>query len=278
MASIGGSQAGQSTGVKTIHSLSRGLDVLREIDVACAITFSELQARTALPNASLVRVLKTLVAKGWIKRDPVTGRYAPDAAATASQQVIAQVRRLSEHAEEARATLQRRVPWPTDLGVRDGAAMLSVEGPYAGNSLSANFKALGSRPSMLRSSLGRCFLSFCPDEERREILAVLAHSRSEADRAALQPERLARMIAEARQRGYATRNASHTSANSPERFGALAVPVRMHDRVVACLCIVWLPAITTESDIVTTHLSDLQRAARSIEDRLEKAKLLRHHA
>ncbi|MDP9912550.1 IclR family mhp operon transcriptional activator [Variovorax boronicumulans] len=259
----------RTSSVKTINSLGRGLEVLREIGLATAITFSELLARTSLPNASLVRILKTLVATGWIKRDVATGRYTLDVTAAASEQTMAHVRTLSEHAVQARATLQRRVPWPTDLGVRDGVSMLSLDGPYSGNSLSANFRSLGSRPSMLRSSLGRCYLSFCSVEERNEILAALAHSRSEADRAGLNPDALGRMIQETRQRGYATRNASHTSADSPERFGALAVPVRVREQPFACLCVIWLPAVIDEGEIVRTCLPHLQSAARSIEMKLE---------
>ncbi|MNV59243.1 DNA-binding transcriptional activator MhpR [compost metagenome] len=182
---------------------------------------------------------------------------------------MAHVRTLSEQAADARTVLQRRIPWPTDLGVRDGVSMLSLDGPYTGSSLSANFKSLGSRPSMLRSSLGRCYLSFCSAEERHKILSALAHSRSEADRAGLNPDALGRMIKETRQRGYATRNASHTSADSPERFGALAVPVLVRDQAFACLCVVWLPAVIDESEIVKTCLPHLQSAARSIEIKLE---------
>ncbi|WP_063900689.1 IclR family transcriptional regulator domain-containing protein [Burkholderia ubonensis] len=262
-----------SSGVKPIASLRRGLDVLRAIDGACAASFSELRARTELPNATLARVLKTLLEAGWIRHHAESGRYTLAPEATATPPSAAWHARLSELASAPRATLQRVVPWPTDLGVRDGAAMLSVDGPYAHNGIWANFRVLGSRPSMLRSSLGRCYLSFCPDAEREEIISILSHSRDEADRAGLHPDELTRMIARVRQQGYATRNASHTSQDSPERFGALAVPILHHGHAIACICVVWILPIACEQQIVATCLAPLQRAARAIGETVRQTDL-----
>ncbi|MDT4815383.1 beta-ketoadipate pathway transcriptional regulator [compost metagenome] len=267
------SRTEQASGAKSITSLRRGLEVLRTLDGARAATFSELQAKTGLPKATLARVLKTLREAGWIRHHAESGRYMPAPEATASRTASVWHSRLSELAAEPRAALQRRVAWPTDLGVRDGAAMLSVDGPYERNSIAANFRVLGSRPSMLRSSLGRCYLSFCPEAERQEILAALRHSRDEADRAALHPDELKRMIEQVRRHGYATRNASHTSLDSPERFGALAVPILHNDHAIACICVVWILPIASERQIVETCLEPLQRAALAIGEKLRTANL-----
>lgn len=244
--------------------------MLRAIDGACAATFSELQAQTEPPKATLARVLKTLLEAGWIRHHAESSRYTLAPEATASPPSAAWHARLSALAAAPRATLQRQVPWPTDLGVRDGAAMLSIDGPYSHNGISANFRVLGSRPSMLRSSLGRCYLSFCPDAEREEIISILSHSRDEADRAGLHPGELTRMIARVRQQGYATRNASHTSQDSPERFGALAAPILHHGHAIACICVVWILPIASEQEIVATCLAPLQRAALAIGEALRQ--------
>lgn len=82
----------------------------------------------------------------------------------------------------ARATLQRRLPWPTDLAVRDGTTMLIVDTHPLINGLAANYQGLGFRPGMLVSSLGRCHLAFCPDDERCALVAKLADSTRALDR------------------------------------------------------------------------------------------------
>ncbi|KVH02560.1 IclR family transcriptional regulator [Burkholderia sp. AU18528] len=260
-----------ASGVKSIASLKRGLEVLRAIDRACAATFSELQMQTVLPKATLARVLKTLGEAGWIRHHARTGRYSLVPGASVPSSSTASHARLSGLSADIRVTLQRRIPWPTDLGIRDGAAMLSVDGPYAGNGMSANFSVLGSRPSMLRSSLGRCYLSFCSEDDRKDILAALARSRVEADRAGLHPDELRRMIAMVRHQGYATRSAAHASVDSPERFGALAVPVLRGDHAVACICVVWIPAIATEEQIVHNYLAPLRDAADALGEKIRRA-------
>lgn len=257
-----------SAGVKTIAGLQKGLRLLRMIEAASAASFTELRTQTGWPKANLARVLKTLLEEGWIWRSADTGRYALNSAPALHPERSNWVGRLSQAAAPPREALQARVPWPTELGVRDGSSMLSVDGPYARNSLSTNFRVLGSRPSMLRSSLGRCYLSFCPDEERETILLALRRSRLPEDQEGAQPQEVNRFIQQVRQQGYATRDARHTSANSPERFGALAVPVMDEDRIVASLCVVWIPAIVTEGRIVQDHLVDLKHAAAEIGARL----------
>ena len=89
---------------------------------------------------------------------------------------------LSAIAAPLRATLQRRVPWPIDMAVRDGKAMLILDAHRPINGLAVNYQVLGFRPHMLVSSLGRCYLAFCPDDERREIVQAPARSTRAIDR------------------------------------------------------------------------------------------------
>jgi len=94
--------------------------------------------------------------------------------------------------------------------------MLSIDGPHARNSMSANFKVLGSRPSMLRSSLGRCYLSFCAPHEREEILDTLRKSRSAADREGVDPGEIQRLVEQVRG-SLANRQAPDTLAEVQAR-------------------------------------------------------------
>jgi IclR family mhp operon transcriptional activator len=137
--------------------------------------------------------------------------------------------------------------------------------------LAVNYRALGFRPPMLLSSLGRCYLSFCPEDERREILAALARSPNDFDRTARRPENIRRMVAHARDLGYVARDPTSTSMDSPDRFGAISVPLRQGELVVGCLSCAWLPAVKSEREIVSAHLADLQQAAQNIERKLAQA-------
>lgn len=255
--------------VKSIHALRRGMDVLLAIEDASAVTFAELHRQTGLPKASLLRILKTLRESGRIAYSEAQRRYMPSTDGGASDESGTRWhRRLVEAAAPACQTLQRRVPWPVDLAVRDGQAMLIVDALRAPTGFAVNYRALGFRPPMLLSSLGRCYLAFCPSPERQEILDVLARSSHPADIQARRPERIQRLLASAAALGYATRDPSHTEADSADRFGAISVPVRFESAVVACISVSWLPAIATEQEIVRAYLKALKDAAATVEQRL----------
>lgn len=258
-------------GVKSITALRRGLDVLVAIQQSSAASLAELHRQTGWPKASLLRILKTLQEAGWVERNALESRYVALPAAGESGPVVAWRARLSGLAVPARQALQRRVPWPTDLAVRDGTAMLILDAHRPINGLSVNYRVLGFRPRMLLSSLGRCHLAFCPDDERQAILAALGRSPDPVDRAALRPQAITRMVTAAQAQGYAARDPSAAGSDSPERFAAIAVPVHCAGRLIACLSCAWLPTVRSEQQIVSAHLADLQAAARAIESRLAQA-------
>lgn len=144
------------------------------------------------------------------------------------------------------------------------SAMRIIDTDRPPNGLAVNYRALGFRPLMPMSSLGCCYLAFCPDDERCALPAALARSPHEADQAARKPEHLHRMVAHAREQGDVLRDPSITSLYSPDRFAAMSVPVFWHGRVFACLGCAWRPAIATAQSVVAANLGDLQAAARSI--------------
>jgi IclR family mhp operon transcriptional activator len=263
---------GEATGVKSIEALRRGLDVLFAIERSEAVSLAELHRQTCIPKASLLRILKTLRESGWIEKNDMESRYIPTSSPGESGASVEWRARLSALAAQPRALLQKRVPWPTDLAVRDGSAMLILDAFRPIHGLSVNYRVLGFRPNMMVSSLGRCYLAFCPDQERAQILKALMRSASDMDRAARRPDAIRRLVAHARQQGYASRDPSSTSLESPQRFGAFAVPIRYDERVVGCLSVAWIPSAISEKQMVNAYLGDLQAAAGAIEGKLRLAR------
>lgn len=258
------SQASLSSGVKSVDSLRRGLEVLHAIGQSSAVTLADLHRQTGIAKATLLRMLKTLREEGWIDRNELEGRYVPAAAPGDSGRAAQWRARLTALAAPARATLQRRVPWPTDLAVRDGTTMLVLDAHRPINGLAVNYRVLGFRPKMLVSSLGRCYVAFCPDDERRALIARLARSTQGLDRMALRAAAVQRLVAQGRAQGYCTRDPSETSLDSPERFGAASVPVLLGEHVIACLSCAWSPQVTSEREVITAYLEPMQDAARAI--------------
>jgi IclR family mhp operon transcriptional activator len=264
--------AGPAPGVKSITALRRGLDVFWSIQQSSAATLADLHRQTSLSKATLLRILRTLQEAGWIARNEVENRYVPAASPGESGLALEWRTRLSALATQPREQLQRVVPWPIDLAVLDGLAMLILDTNRPINGLAVNYRVLGFRPRLLLSSLGRCYLAFCPEAERRRLLAGLARSPYEVDRAALKSHGAADWPARYRAQGYASRDPSPTSLDSPERFGAISVPILLDGAVVGCISCAWLPAVATEQEIVKRHLGNLKAAAQAVQNRLAGAK------
>ncbi len=250
--------------MKTVNALLRGLEVLLAIDSSSAATLTELYRQTGIPKASLQRILKTLRDAGWIERNELESRYVRSAAPGASDLLVRWRAQVSSLAAPMRAALQRRVPWPLDIAVRDGRSMLILDAHRPSNGLAVNYRVLGFRPHMLVSSLGRCYLAHCPEVERKSIVAALARSKRPFDLLAKEPEQIRRLLAEASRLGYATRQQSVAGVDSPERFGALSLPIFSGDNLVACMSCSWLSGVTHEADIVSAHLASLRMTAETI--------------
>lgn len=264
----------ESPGVKSVEALRRGLLVLHAIEQSSAVTLAELHSQTGIPKASLLRILKTLMESGWVHRNELERRYVPAPAPGDSGPAAAWRARLSALAAPVRATLEKRIPWPTDLAVRDGTTMLILDAHRPIHGLAVNYRVLGFRPAMMVSSLGRCHIAFCPADERRALIARLARSTSALDRIALNANAVQRLVADGRARGYCSRDPSELGSESPERFGAISVPVFAGDRLLACLSCAWLPRVTNEASIVTACLPALRDAAALIGERARTARLL----
>jgi len=256
-------------GVKTIEGLRRGLQVLSALKFSSAASLTELHRETGLPKATLLRILKTLLEEGWVERHEVGNRYVLCSEGRSADPQENWRSRLNTLTAPHRAALQKQVPWPIEVAVRDGTSMLVLDWRRPTNGLAANYRALGVRPHMLISSLGRCYLAFCDAEEREEILSKLARSTQVPNRLASKPETIKRLIADAKQLGYTKRDASEVEGDSPERFEAIAVPIFCNGRLVATMACAWLQTITSEREIVSAYLKRLQNTALAIQNELE---------
>jgi IclR family transcriptional regulator, mhp operon transcriptional activator len=263
-----------STSVKSVEALRRGLTVLHAIEQSSAATLTELHHQTGLPKATLMRILKTLEESGWISRRALERRYVPAAAPGETDALSTWRAKLSALAAPIRTALERRIPWPTDLAIRDGTTMLILDAHRPINGLAVNYRVLGFRPAMMVSSLGRCYLAFCPAEERRALLSELVRSTNELNRKAARNDLIERLVADGHVQGYCTRDSSELGSESPERFGAMAVPVFAADTLVACLSCAWLPRVTNEASIVLSCMPALREAANLLGERVLTAKLL----
>jgi IclR family mhp operon transcriptional activator len=130
-------------------------------------------------------------------------------------------------------------------------------------------REIGTKVNWLLTGVGRAYLAFCPAGERERILARLRRSDKPEDRLAHYPNRLERIFAETRARGYGVRDPSfvggpYGTASFDDGLAGIAIPLQDGRRVYGSINILWIKTAFTIEEFAARHLRDLKEAGREI--------------
>ena len=257
-------QEEKETEYKSVRGLIRGLAVLNAMSrVSGSASINQLSQETGLHRTTVRRLLGTLQHEGYIKRH---------SSEDSLYQLTLKVRELSEGfrdeqwisslASPVLGSLLQKVHWPTDLCTLDVDAMLVRETTHKFSRLSFNQAMIGRRLPMLYTSVGRAYISFCPDEEREAILDLLRAREDEEGALARDETYIRRLIEHTRKTGYGE-NYAHWQ--SEKRIAAIALPVFNGEKVAACLSLVYVAKAMTIQDAAKRYLPMLKDAVGQIE-------------
>ncbi|MGY1616997.1 helix-turn-helix domain-containing protein [Geodermatophilus sp. SYSU D00691] len=265
--------------VRSIDSLSRGLQVLQVLQEVRAASLHDLHVTTGISKPTLIRILKTAHDHGLVWQRMVDGAFLPSHTLQRRAETDDEAW-LVEIGSPVLEELSSRVRWPSVLSVPRLDHMETLET----NSSRTYFDALPPRPhgyrvNMLGSASGRAYLSFCPDPEFEAVLARLRHREGRAYRLAHDDAAVRRLVATTRRRGYAVRapdfGGDHDRPRSEADDGreSIAMPIRLGGRVVGCINLTWRRRIVSLTGMVQLHLEDLRAAVRAVEERARAAGL-----
>jgi IclR family mhp operon transcriptional activator len=230
---------------------------------------AELAEATGFSRPAVYRLLNALDSFGYVRLQESDDRYY----------LTHLVRRLSDGFGEedwvqsiAAPILQEAVEeitWPVDLITFLNDAMYIRETTRSYSPFTIDWVSVGERLPMLVTSVGRAYLSFCPEPEQLEILESLQRSDDEFDRLALNKTYVRNIIKTTRQRGYGKRDDGfHTN----RKTSSIAVPIMNENRVAATLAITFISSAATPEEIAERHLEALKSAAHKIEVEVKNAK------
>lgn len=242
-----------------IQPIIRALHVLEALNTQSPMALAVLHEVTGLPKPTLVRLLDTLIAGGYVRRVSRRAGYS----------LAERVLRLSggfRHADKAVEAvrpflyaLTAQYKWPVAVATLDGDAMIVRISTRAESPFAADPDYLGQRLPLLVSALGRAYIAFCPAEERETLLALMRNSKARRNALARDTDAVERLVAGIRKRGYAT-----TASLPGEALMGFAVPV-MHDtRVVAAITMRYFGSAMTEEEAARRYLKPMQDASKAI--------------
>ena len=160
-----------------VRSLERGLSLLVAMNRRKLASASDLAKDTRLPRPTVYRLLDTLCEAGFVSRDSATDRYRPAHGVRSLSDGYLDDEWVSEIAAPMMATFTREHVWPVALFTFEAGKMLVRDTTHRLSSLSIDYGMVGRRMGMLRTAGGLVYLAFCPDNERKVILDLLAQSR-----------------------------------------------------------------------------------------------------
>lgn len=229
-------KAATNTKGQSVRSLARGLAILRHINKMGEVRPGEIAKALGLPRPTVYRLLETLEELGYVAFSATSNYVRVTRFAAALGDGYALTTEMSQAAGPIFTEYGKKLVWPLDLTVYHNAAMVIQETTHGRSPLSIDRGMTGYRLPILRTSAGRAYLAFCPDEERDLILDHLRRLDNDDDQPFLDQRWLLPMIQETRARGLAVRD----SGEFRQETASLAVPIRADGSLLGCVSLIWI--------------------------------------
>jgi IclR family mhp operon transcriptional activator len=242
-----------------IQPVLRALQVLEALNLKTQMTLTEIFDATGLPKSTLVRLLETLIAGGYVHR---VSRRAGYSLAERSLRLSGGFRHADRVVEAARpfiSALTAEHKWPLGMATPEGDQMIVRLSTRAESPFATDNDYLGERVPMLVSALGRVYFAFCSEEERAHILALMRNSNARRNALARDEKALERLVKGIRASGFA-----FTAPMAGIPVTGLAVPILEEGNAVAAITMRYFDSAMTETQAVERYLAPMQRAAKAI--------------
>jgi IclR family mhp operon transcriptional activator len=220
-----------------------------------------LYQSTGLPKPTIVRLLDTLIALGYVVNDRRQGGY----------QVTSLVRSLSagfhgdplvvEAARPWAIAFTRKYQWPVAVAVLDRDAVAVRFSTIADSPVSPFHATINIRLQLMTRALGRAYIAFCPASERSLLLDMLAASKDPEDAAARNRDAALTQLAMIKRSGFADRS----TMVEPKSSSTIAVPITLGRKVLATVGVTFFTSAIPKAAAVARYVPPLKEMAKNIQ-------------
>jgi len=214
---------------RPIRALSRGLEVLAELNRRERAPIHTLSSAVRLPRTTTFRILETLRLAGFVERDPHDDCYRPTVHVRSLADGFDDEAMIAHIGKPYLSALAMEIVWPMDIATPAGTAMLVRE--TSRSPLALESYGVGDLLPMLTSAAGRAYLAFSKAPVREVVLDSLAASPDE--RLARDRPEIERILQESRTQGFGVSQ----RARRVSQEITLALPLRSAERVLGTLAV-----------------------------------------
>jgi IclR family mhp operon transcriptional activator len=204
-----------------IRAASRILAVLQAMNRETHSTIRSLHLSTGLPKPTLVRMLRTLEADGFVSSDPRQAGYQITSLVTSLSNGFHGDPLVVEAGRAWAMRLSAEFKWPVAIAVFERNAMVVRYSTVHDSPISPFHATINMRLSLFTRALGRAYLAACTDEHIATLIAKSEGNNELDGSEARTPEAVARMVRTVRNRGYAMRDPNV----EPRTSDTIAAPI-----------------------------------------------------
>jgi IclR family mhp operon transcriptional activator len=246
------------TDKRQVQSFDRGLDVLVFLNRTNGASIGRIVAGTGINRGIVYRLLETLKAKGYIRKDKDSAKYwLTDNVHTLSDgfRNEAWIDRIAKPEIEE---LCRQLIWPVSLITLSGSSMqVRVTSDYVSPLVFDRFPT-GFRFSVADSASGNAYIAMCSDQMRNTILSVVRSIEDAQGRtAAFDDEALERRLQKVREEGFALFRVQ-------EKVNSFAVPIHFGDLVFGSLALRYFASALSRAAAIDKFFGPLNDCATRI--------------
>jgi IclR family mhp operon transcriptional activator len=242
-----------------IQPIIRALNVLEALNLQTSTSLAALHDETGLPKSTLVRLLDTLIAGGYVHRVSRKAGYEVGERVLRLSGGFRHQEKIVEAARPFLSALTAQHKWPVGLATPEADQMLVRASTRAESPFATDHDFLGLRIPMLLSALGRAYIAYCDDEERETMMALMRNSKARRNAMARDDKTVARLIAGIRKRGFAT-----TTPQPGEPLQGMAVPVMENGKAVAAITLRYFSSAMSEAEAARRYVKSLQETAEAV--------------
>ncbi len=216
---------------RPIRALSRGLEVLAELNRRERAPIHTLSSAVRLPRTTTFRILETLRLAGFVERDAHDDCYRPTVHVRSLADGFDDEAMMAHIGKAYLPALAKEIVWPMDIATPAGTSMLVRETSRSPLALEPN--GIGELLPMLTTAAGRTYLAFSRPEVREAVLDALARTAPPDDRLARDRPETERLVQESRTQGFGL---SQRARRISQEI-TLALPLRAGERVLGTLAV-----------------------------------------
>lgn len=242
-----------------VEALLRGLSILRHISAAGPLSVGDIHRALGINKATIVRMIETLIAAGYVARDEKSAVYSVTGKALELSAGYDASHMIELASAPILEELQKQIGWPSDVAILDGCDMIVAATSRGQGRMFFNRKR-GYRAPLLGTSLGRAYLAFAHPRERAKLLQLIAEYPDPWNEAARQGN-AEPGLDKIREDHFATIDPVYAAREYDDLVSTLGIPILGNGYSIGALNVMYLREAMKQDEAIKKLLPPLRDAA-----------------